>query len=109
MPIFANAIVNALTDSGCRVLAGLPGGGSNGDLIEAAHAANLRFVLTSTETGGAIIAATVGELTQAPGACLATLGPGAASMANGLAHSLLDRCPVVAFSDDMDPAARQAF
>ena len=41
---------------GTRALFGVPGGGGNLDLIEAARGAGLPFVLTSTETGGAIAA-----------------------------------------------------
>jgi acetolactate synthase-1/2/3 large subunit len=39
------------------------------------------------------------ELTGRPGACLATLGPGAASMTNGIANAHLDRVPLVVMTD----------
>jgi acetolactate synthase I/II/III large subunit len=114
MTTFADAFLHGMRAAGGRVLAGLPGGGSNGDFVEAADGAGVRFVLTSTETGGALLAATLGELTGAPNACLATLGPGAASVTNGLAHAALDRCPLVALTDDLaageaERYAHQAF
>lgn len=101
MATLGHALIEKLRNAGCVALSGLPGGGSNGDLVEEAARQGLRFVLTSTESGGGLIAATLGELTESPGACLATLGPGAASLANSLAHAKLDRCPLVALTDDV--------
>jgi acetolactate synthase-1/2/3 large subunit len=77
----------------------VPGGGGNLDLIDAAVAANLPFVLTATETGGAIAAIAQAEVTGTPGACLTTLGPGAASVVNGVACARLERAPIVVFTD----------
>jgi acetolactate synthase-1/2/3 large subunit len=77
----------------------VPGGGGNLDLIAAAGRAGLPFVLTSTETGGAIAALAQGEVTGAPGACLTTLGPGASSVVNGVACAFLERAPLVVFTD----------
>ena len=81
------------------MLFGVPGGGGNLDLIEAAGRAGLPFVLTSTETGGAIAAIAQAEITGKPGACLTTLGPGAASVVNGVACAHLERAPIVVFTD----------
>ena len=92
-------IADALAECGTDVLFGVPGGGSNLDLIGACEAAGLRFVLTHSETAGAIMAATYAELTGRPGACLATRGPGATSIATGVAHAWLDRCPLLAVTD----------
>ena len=82
-----------------RALFGVPGGGGNLDLVAAAGRASLPFVLTATETAAAISALAQSELTGQPGACLTTLGPGAASAVNGIACAWLDRAPVVAFTD----------
>jgi len=56
MPSVADEIVASLGDAGVRSLFGMPGGGSNLDLLDAAGRAGLRFVLTATETAGAIAA-----------------------------------------------------
>ena len=77
----------------------MPGGGANLGLIDACEGEGLRFVLCHGETAGAIMASTYAELTGVPGACLATRGPGAASLANGVAHAWLDRCPMLAVTD----------
>jgi len=92
-------VVAQLHAAGVRTLFGVPGGGGNLDLIAAAGRAGLPFVLTSTETGGAIAALAQAEVTGATGACLTTLGPGAASVVNGVACAFLERAPIVVFTD----------
>jgi acetolactate synthase-1/2/3 large subunit len=104
----ATAIVTALAEAGTRVLFGVPGGGPNLDVVGAAAAAGLRFVLAHTETAAAIMAATSADLTGAPGAVLVTRGPGLASAINGIAHAALDRLPLVVIADTVraDEAGR---
>ena len=98
-PAGATAVVAALAGAGTRVLFGVPGGGPNLDVVGAAGAAGLRFVLTHTETAAAIMAATSADLTGTPGAVLVTRGPGLASAVNGIAHAALDRLPLVVIAD----------
>lgn len=95
----AAGIAAALRSAGTEVLFGVPGGGSNLDVIGAAEAAGLRFVLGHGETATAIMASAYAELAGRPGAVVATRGPGAASLANGVAHALLDRVPLLAITD----------
>ena len=95
----AAAIVTALADAGTKVVFGLPGGGQNLDVVGAAAAAGLRFVLTHTETAAVIMAATYADLTGLPGAAVVTRGPGLASAVNGIAHAALDRLPVAVIAD----------
>src|SRR5438067_1292656 len=99
MALVADAIVRHLLDAGVGALFGVPGGGSNLDLIAAAGRAGLRFVLTATETSAAIAAIAQAEITDRPGACLTTLGPGVASVVNGVACASLDRAPLIVFTD----------
>jgi acetolactate synthase-1/2/3 large subunit len=99
-------IVRSLRIAGVECIFGVPGGGSNLDLIEAANRDGLRFVLTSTETGGVIAAIAQAETSGRPGACLTTLGPGAASAVNGAACALLERAPVILFTDSHPESAR---
>jgi acetolactate synthase-1/2/3 large subunit len=99
MTTVADLIVRRLVDSGVRALFGVPGGGSNLDLIAAAGRAGLPFVLTATETAAAVAALAQAEITGAPGACLTTLGPGATSVINGVACAFLERAPIVVFTD----------
>jgi len=105
----ADLIACQLRRAGVRALFGVPGGGSNLDLIAAAGRADLPFVLTATETAAAIAALAQAEITGRPGACLTTLGPGAASVVNGVACAYLDRAPLVVFTDSQSSAGGVAF
>jgi acetolactate synthase I/II/III large subunit len=101
----AGAIVAALAGAGTRLVFGVPGGGPNLDVVGAAAAAGLRFVLARGETAATIMAATCADLTGAPGAVLVTRGPGLASAVNGIAHAALDRLPLVVIADTVPSAA----
>ncbi|MGE5242888.1 MAG: thiamine pyrophosphate-binding protein [Betaproteobacteria bacterium] len=95
----ADLVVRRLRQSGVSTIFGVPGGGGNLDLIEAAGRTGLPFVLTATEAAGVVAAIAQSEITGRPGACLTTLGPGAASAANGVACAMLERAPVLVFTD----------
>ena len=92
-------LVAAWKDAGTALVFGVPGGGSNLDVVGAAQACGMRFVLAHTENAAAIMAAVVGELTGSPGACVVTRGPGVTSAANGVAQALLDRQPMILVTD----------
>ncbi len=103
----ADRIIEMLKAAGVERLFGMPGGGSNADLIEAAGNAGLPFSLAHTEAASAFMATAQAEITGKPGACLATLGPGAASLMNGIANAHLDRVPLLAITDCLDEADSQ--
>ena len=100
----ADAIVQALAEAGTRLMFGVPGGGPNLDVVGAAGAAGLRFILARGETAAVIMAATYADLTGAPGTTVVTRGPGLASAVNGIAHAALDRLPVVVIADTVAAA-----
>lgn len=100
----ADRIVRILQEAGVRRLFGMIGGGSNADLVEAAERAGLPFSLSQTETGSAFMACAQAEVTGRPGACIATLGPGAASLMNGVAAAHLERVPLIVMTDCWDQA-----
>jgi acetolactate synthase-1/2/3 large subunit len=102
---YADRIVATLRRMGVQHLFGMPGGGSNADLIEAALRAGLPFSLAHTETASAFMATAQAEITGRPGACMATLGPGAASLMNGVANASLDRVPLVVLTDCLAASA----
>jgi acetolactate synthase-1/2/3 large subunit len=95
----AEVVARALRDAGVQRMYGVPSGGSIVDLIDAGRRIGLRFVLAAAEGPAAMMAATEAELTGVPGVCLATLGPGAANAANGVAHAALDRAPLLIITD----------
>ena len=100
----ADAIVGALAQAGTRLVFGVPGGGPNLDVVGAADAAGLRFILAHGETAAVIMAATCADLAGPPGAVVVTRGPGLASAVNGIAHAALDRLPVVVIADTVAAA-----
>src|SRR5438477_7868374 len=104
MSCVADVVVARLCAAGVRALFGVPGGGGNLDLIDAARRAGLPFVLTATETAGATGAIAQAEVSSAPGACLTTLGPGVASAIDGVACAMLERAPLIVFTDTYGPA-----
>lgn len=104
----AHVLIDGLVRAGTPRMFGVPGGGSSLDLMEAARNAGLPFVLTHGESAACIMAAVTGELMGVPGAALASLGPGAASAVNGVAHAWLDRSPMILFTD-RHPEAIRAF
>jgi len=104
----AAAIASALHAAGVARVYGVPGGGSSLDLIEAAKARGIPFVLARQETAAVIMAATEAELSHRPGAALVTRGPGVGNAANGMAHASLDRAPVLLIADGF-PARERAF
>jgi acetolactate synthase-1/2/3 large subunit len=99
VPNNADRIVEMLLRAGVQRLFGMPGGGSNADVIEAAGRAGLPFSLAQTETGSAFMATAQAEITGKPGACIATLGPGAAAIMNGVANANLDCVPLIVITD----------
>jgi acetolactate synthase-1/2/3 large subunit len=95
----ADQIAAALAAAGTEVCFGVPGGGTNLDLVGACERHGIRFVLTHTETASVIAAGVWGELTGRPGLALCTRGPGLAAALNGIAQAHLDRQPVVVVTD----------
>ena len=101
----AESIASTLAANAVKRIFGVPGGGSSLDLIDAASRAGIEFVLCRTETAAAIMAAVTGELTGVPGVVLTGIGPGAASVVNGIAYASLERAPVIVITDAHDESA----
>ncbi|MEW6267188.1 MAG: thiamine pyrophosphate-binding protein [Thermodesulfobacteriota bacterium] len=97
MPTCAEAIAAALKKIGIKRVFGVPGG-EIADLIEALRKSGLEFILTRHEGVAAFMADVTGQITGLPGVCLATLGPGATNLINGIANAYLDRSPVLAIT-----------
>src|SRR5262245_23505341 len=98
MATTVEVMVEAFKAAGTPFLIGHPGGESV-ELLEAARQAGVRFLFAKQESAGAMIAATWGDLTGAPGVCLSTRAPGAANMVNGVAQAWMDRSPLIAITD----------
>ncbi len=102
----ADALIDALVRHGLERVFGLPGGGSNLDLIEAARRQGIEFILARHETSAVMMAAVDADLNDSVGLVLVTKGPGVANAVNGVAHASLDRSPIVLVTDGV---AKQQF
>jgi pyruvate dehydrogenase (quinone) len=97
MPDTAQFILDRLTQWGIDRIYGYPGDGING-LMGAFHEVGdrLEFIQTRHEEIAAFAATAHAKLTGEVGVCLATSGPGAIHLLNGLYDAKLDHQPVVA-------------
>ena len=95
----AQLLVSAFAANGVKRIFGIPGGGSSLDIIEAAAAVGIEFVLTRSENSAVMMAAAAAELGGVPGVALTTKGPGVANAVNGVAYAALDRAPVILLTD----------
>jgi pyruvate dehydrogenase (quinone) len=90
-------IVKRLSDWGVRRIYGYPGDGINGIMGALARADGaIEFVQVRHEESSAFMACGHAKFTGEIGVCLATSGPGAIHLLNGLYDAKLDHQPVVA-------------
>jgi acetolactate synthase-1/2/3 large subunit len=102
----ATALAEALKEIGVKYIFGVPSGGWV-DYMEALRKADgIEFVLTSHEGAAGMMADVCGRLSGVPGACFGTFGPGATNLATGVGEALLDRSPMLAFTDEMPEPMR---
>jgi acetolactate synthase-1/2/3 large subunit len=95
----AELVVSAFAANGVKRIFGVPGGGSSLDIMAAAAAVGIDFVLTRSENSAVMMAAATAELDGVPGVALTTKGPGVANAVNGIAYAALDRAPVILLTD----------
>jgi len=93
----ADAIARILAVNGVRRVFGLPGG-EIAEIMAACRRLGLKFILTRHENAACIMASVTGELTRRPGVVLATVGPGATNLVNGVANAFLERAPLLVIS-----------
>ena len=90
-------VVRRLTEWGVKRIYGYPGDGINGIIAGIRHAGEaVEFVQVRHEEMAALMACGHAKFTGEVGVCLATSGPGAIHLLNGLYDAKLDRQPVVA-------------
>jgi pyruvate dehydrogenase (quinone)/pyruvate oxidase len=95
----ATMLVDRLCDWGVSVVFGLPGDGIDG-FMEALRTRRdkIRFVQVRHEEAAAFMACGYAKYTGRLGVCLATSGPGAIHLLNGLYDAKLDGAPVLAIT-----------
>ena len=97
--IASEVLIERLSDWGVDTIFGLPGDGING-IMEGLrrNRDNMRFVLVHHEEAAAFMATGYAKSTGKLGVCLATSGPGAIHLLNGLYDAKLDHAPVLAIT-----------
>ncbi|MGH7664017.1 MAG: thiamine pyrophosphate-dependent enzyme [Gemmatimonadaceae bacterium] len=95
----SDVLVDRLLDWDVSVVFGLPGDGING-FMEALRERQdrIRFVQVRHEEAAAFMACGYAKFTGRLGVCLATSGPGAIHLLNGLYDAKLDGAPVLAIT-----------
>src|SRR5262245_16231111 len=95
----ADLVFERLADWGVDTVFGIPGDGING-FMEAlrTHREKIRFVQVRHEEGAAFMACAYAKFTGRLGVCLATSGPGAIHLLNGLYDAKMDGAPVLAIT-----------
>src|SRR5438477_4872345 len=95
----ADVLADRLIDWGVSVIFGLPGDGING-LMEALRTRQdrLTFVQVRHEESAAFMACGYAKYTGRVGVCLATSGPGAIHLLNGLYDAKMDGASVLAIT-----------
>jgi pyruvate dehydrogenase (quinone) len=93
----ADVLADRLIDWGVRVVFGMPGDGING-IMEALRTRQERitFIQVRHEEAAAFMACGYAKYTGRLGVCLATSGPGAIHLLNGLYDAKMDGAPVLA-------------
>ncbi|MGH9405761.1 MAG: thiamine pyrophosphate-requiring protein [Terriglobia bacterium] len=104
--LVADFILKRLYEWGVRRVYGYPGDGING-LLGAFNRAKdkLKFVQVRHEEMAAFMACAHAKFTGEPGVCMATSGPGAVHLLNGLYDAKMDHAPVVAIVGQQARAA----
>jgi len=97
--IAAESLITRLADWGVDTVFGIPGDGING-IMEGLRRQQdkVKFVLTHHEESAAFMATAYAKQTGRIGVCLATSGPGAIHLLNGLYDAKLDHAPVLAIT-----------
>ncbi|HKV83769.1 MAG TPA: thiamine pyrophosphate-dependent enzyme [Ktedonobacterales bacterium] len=95
----SDIMMERLVDWGVDTIFGLPGDGING-LFEAlrTHKDKIKFIQVRHEEAAAFAACSYAKFTGRLGVCLATSGPGAIHLLNGLYDAKMDGAPVLALT-----------
>ena len=89
-------LVDQLVGHGAELAFGVPGE-SYIDVLDALRDGPIRFVTCRHEAGAANMAEAYGKLTNRPGICFVTRGPGAAQAAVGVHTAFQDGTPLILF------------
>src|SRR5918994_3624104 len=95
----ADIVAEALIDWNVDTIFGLPGDGINGFMESLRQRqSKIRFILVRHEESAAFMACAFAKYTRRLGVCVATSGPGAIHLMNGLYDAKADSTPVLAIT-----------
>ena len=95
----ADIVAEALIDWDVDTIFGLPGDGINGFMESLRQRqSKIRFILVRHEESAAFMACAYAKYTRRLGVCVATSGPGAIHLLNGLYDAKADSTPVLAIT-----------
>jgi len=100
----AQALVQALEDSGVDVMFGIPGGAIL-PAYDPIFDSKIRHILVRHEQGAGHAATGYAQATGRVGVCIATSGPGATNLVTPLADAQMDSVPVVAITGQVASGA----
>jgi acetolactate synthase I/II/III large subunit len=92
----AQILVDALAAQHVNTVFGVPGE-SYLSVLDALHGSAIRFITCRQEGGAAMMAEATGKLTNRPGICFVTRGPGATNAAAGVHIAQQDSTPMIVF------------
>ena len=99
----AQALVNALEDSGVDVMFGIPGGAIL-PAYDPIFDSKIRHILVRHEQGAGHAATGYAQVTGRVGVCIATSGPGATNLVTPIADAQMDSVPLVAITGQVPSA-----
>lgn len=91
----SDLLLQCLEKQGVQSVFGVPGE-ENADLMISLLDSDIEFVTCRHEQTASFTAATHGLLSNHPGVCLSTLGPGATNLLTGVAQANMDNAPLIA-------------
>ena len=100
----AQALVNALEDSGVDVMFCIPGGAIL-PAYDPIFDSKIRHILVRHEQGAGHAATGYAQVTGRVGVCIATSGPGATNLVTPIADAQMDSVPIVAITGQVPSAA----
>ena len=101
------AVVEALLAEGVEIVFGLAGSHILSICDSLLDARSIRFVSIKHENNAASMADMYGRLTQRPGVCLVTAGPGATNSMTGVAQAYSAASPMVHISGTVPRQAKK--
>ncbi len=104
----SEVMVRYLKAAGIGHVFGYPGDPSV-PFLEACRMEDMPFVLATREGTAGLMAEAYGQLTDLPGVCLSTLGPGSSNLVNAVAGAYLDRAPMIAISGQIETRREALF